>query len=137
MALLAADQLGQAREDPTEPLAGTYLEAFTTIDADPHNLLVVGEVAGEVVATMQLTFIPYLTYQGSWRAQIEGVRVTADLRGRGLGRELLRWGIERARERGCRLVQLTSDKQREEAHRFYGDLGFRASHEGFKLDLRG
>jgi GNAT superfamily N-acetyltransferase len=96
---------------------------------------VVAERAGEVVGVLQLTFIPYLTYKGGWRALIEGVRVAAPLRSAGIGRRMFLWAIDRARQRQCRMVQLTSDKTRPEAIRFYESLGFVASHEGMKLHL--
>ncbi|HEX7743781.1 MAG TPA: GNAT family N-acetyltransferase [Micromonosporaceae bacterium] len=112
-----------------------YWRAFEAIDADPSNALVVADRDGEVVGTMQLTFIPGLSRRGAERAQIEGVRVRADQRGTGLGRRMIEWAIERARERDCRLVQLTTDKSRTDAHRFYASLGFQASHEGMKLNL--
>jgi GNAT superfamily N-acetyltransferase len=86
---------------------------------------------------LQLTFIPYLTHQGSWRALIEGVRVHKDYRSHGIGKALFSWAIERARQRNCRMVQLTTDKARPEALRFYQQLGFQASHEGMKLHLDG
>jgi GNAT superfamily N-acetyltransferase len=98
-------------------------------------LLVVGERGGETIATMQLTFIPGLSRRGTWRLQIEGVRVASTARGDGLGDELIRWAIDQARSRGCALVQLTSDARRQDAHRFYEHLGFVASHTGFKLAL--
>ncbi|MBW3663434.1 MAG: GNAT family N-acetyltransferase [Actinobacteria bacterium] len=133
--LLAADQLGAQREDAADPLPPEYGAAFDAIDRDPNNLLVVVETDARVVATLQLTFIPYLTHRGSWRAQIEGVRVAADQRGRGVGRELMVWAIAQARVRGCHLVQLTSNKIRADAHHFYTSLGFQPTHEGFKLHL--
>jgi GNAT superfamily N-acetyltransferase len=133
VALIAADQLGAARE--VGDLA-PYERAFAAIDADPAQLLVVvTDEAGAVAGTLQLTVIPGLARRGALRAQIEAVRVREDLRGQGLGHALLAWAIEEARRRGCALVQLTSDKRRAEAHRFYGRLGFTASHEGFKLRL--
>ena len=85
---------------------------------------------------LQLTFLPYLTYCGGWRAQIEGVRIAASERSQGLGRRMLEWAVERARARGCHLVQLATDKTRPQAKRFYETLGFVASHEGMKLHLR-
>ena len=97
------------------------------------NELVVAECEGIVVGVLQLTYIPYLTYQGSWRALIEGVRVHKDYRSKGIGKELFTWAIEKARLKPCKIVQLTSDKGRPEAIRFYESLGFRASHEGLKL----
>jgi ribosomal protein S18 acetylase RimI-like enzyme len=134
--MLADDELGAQRERLEEPLPATYFEAFEAIARDPNNELVVAEGEdGSVVAVLQLTFTPYITHQGGWRATIEGVRVDSRLRGSGLGRQLFAWAIERARQRGCHLVQLTTDKQRPEAKRFYESLGFVASHEGMKLKL--
>ena len=133
--LLADDPLGATRENPGEPLHEAYVRAFQTITKDPHNALIVAEQEDRLLGMLQLTFIPYLTHTGSWRALIEGVRVHRDARSQGIGRELFQWAIEHARQRGCRLVQLTSDKQRPEAIRFYESLGFRATHEGFKLQL--
>lgn len=113
----------------------TYYTAFEAIDRDPNNELVVATLDGRTVGVLQLTFIPYLTYRGRWRALIEGVRVDSSVRSSGIGRMLFEWAIERARQRGCRIVQLTSDKMRPDAIRFYQSLGFVASHEGFKLYL--
>ncbi|WP_329108577.1 GNAT family N-acetyltransferase [Micromonospora sp. NBC_01699] len=135
VALLADDELGATREIVGEDTDAAYWAAFEAIDADPRNVLVVAEQGGEVVATLQLTFIPSLTRGGAERAEIEGVRVRADRRGTGVGRLLVGWAVEQARERGCGLVQLTTDKRRTAAHRFYAGLGFRASHEGLKLSL--
>ncbi len=133
--LLADDPLGSARERYQQPLPESYLQAFDAIDRDPQQELVVVDDGGEVVGTLQLTIIPYLTYQGGRRAQIEAVRVSAARRGAGLGERLCTWAIERARERGCHVVQLTTDKQRPDALRFYEKLGFVASHEGMKHHL--
>lgn len=133
IALLADDEIGAARETPDD--REPYDASFTAIDADPNQLLVVGQRDGRIIATMQLTFIPGLSRRGTWRAQIEGVRVSTATRGDGVGEQLMRWAVDRARERGCALVQLTSDARRTEAHRFYERLGFVASHTGFKLDL--
>lgn len=135
VALLADDALGRTREVVSVPLAAGYERAFDTISADANNELVVAERAGTVVGVLQLTFIPGLTHRGSWRALIEGVRVAADARSAGVGRQLFAWAIGRARERGCGLVQLTSDKSRPDAIRFHGSLGFVATHEGLKLRL--
>lgn len=136
VALLAGDQLGAFRDgsDGVGALA-PYERAFAAIDADPAHLLVVGTQDDDVVATLQLSVLPGLARRGATRMQIEAVRVRSDLRGLGLGDALLRWSVDRARAQGCALVQLTSDKSRTEAHRFYGRLGFVASHEGFKLRL--
>ncbi len=134
--LLANDPLGAARDgaDGAEGLR-PYVQAFKAIDADKAQLLLVAGSDGHVVATMQLSFIPGLARRGALRAQIEAVRVHAALRGGGLGRAMVAWAVDEARRRGCALVQLTSDKQRPEAHRFYSGLGFIPTHEGFKLAL--
>jgi len=118
-----------------------YERAFDAIDADPAHLLVVGELlepgalAGPVVATFQLSFLPGLSRRGSWRSQIEAVRVGTELRGHGVGVAMVKWAAEESRRRGCSLMQLTTDKSRTDAHRFYERLGFAASHEGMKLTL--
>ncbi len=135
VALLADDELGATREDNSKPLNPRYLDAFDAIDKDPNNELIIVEKADELVGMLQLTFIPYLTHTGSWRCLIEGVRVARSHRGKGAGRRMIEWVIERARERQCGIVQLTSDKQRPEALRFYRSLGFNATHEGFKLKI--
>jgi GNAT superfamily N-acetyltransferase len=133
VALIAADQIGATRDGGE---LGPYERAFAAIDADPAQLLVVvTDDDGAVVGTLQLTFIPGLARRGALRAQIEAVRIDQRLRGRGLGQALFEWAIGEARRRGCALVQLTTDKRRADAHRFYGRLGFTASHEGFKLRL--
>lgn len=133
--LLADDELGRQRERYDDPLPAAYYAAFTEIDQDPHNQLVVVEADGEIVGTLQLTFLPYLTYQGGTRAQIEAVRVDSRYRNLGVGRQLLDWAIARAREHGCHLVQLTTDTRRGDAHRLYERLGFVPSHVGMKLHL--
>jgi GNAT superfamily N-acetyltransferase len=130
--LLADDPLGRDREavDPTP-----YRRAFDSIAADPAQLLVVAVDGTDIVGTLQLSIIPGLSRQGALRGQVEAVRVGAAHRGRGLGAAMLRWAIEEARRRGCTLVQLTTDKARDDVHRFYARLGFVASHEGMKLPL--
>lgn len=133
--LLADDALGEQREAAREPLPDAYTTAFDAIDSDPRNELIVAEDAGVVVGVLQLTFIPGLTHMGGERAQIEGVRVASSHRSMGVGRMLFEWSIERVRQRRCRMVQLTTDKRRPDAHRFYESLGFVASHEGMKLIL--
>jgi ribosomal protein S18 acetylase RimI-like enzyme len=133
--MLADDKLGAQREDTGVPLNPRYAEIFAAIEADPNNQLVVVERDAQAVGMLQLTFIPYLSHTGTWRALIEAVRIHSRYRGQGLGERLFAWAIDRARVRGCRLVQLTSDKQRPDAIRFYRSLGFRDSHEGFKLEL--
>ncbi len=133
--LLADDPLGALRERYVLPLPEAYLRAFEAIQADPNNELVVLDQDGTLVGMMQLTFIPYLTHQGRWRALVEGVRVDGSCRGQGLGRRMFEWAIERARLRGCAMVQLTTDKSRPAALGFYRGLGFVDSHEGMKLHL--
>ena len=131
--LLADDPLGAKREEYVLPLPERYHAAFEVIDRDPNQELVVVELRGKVVGVLQLTYIPYMTYRGSWRALIEGVRIDFSLRSAGIGRKLFAWAVERARDRGCHMLQLTSDKTRPDAIRFYESLGFVASHEGMKL----
>jgi GNAT superfamily N-acetyltransferase len=134
--LLADDPLGALREKPEVPLPPAYLVAFRAISADTNNeLLVAEDLIGQAIAVLQLTFTPYITHQGGWRATIEGVRVARPYRGSGLGRQFLAWAIARVQERRCHVIQLTTDKQRPEAKRFYESLGFVATHEGMKLKL--
>lgn len=135
VAMLADDELGALRENPALPLSADYLTAFNHIQTDPNNELIVVESADQIIGMLQLTFIPYLTYQGSWRCLIEGVRIHRSFRGQGVGRAVFEWAINQATSRGCQMVQLTSDKHRPDAIRFYESLGFVASHEGFKLKL--
>ncbi|SRR6266568_8239155 len=131
--LLADDVLGRARDHVA--VDDAYERAFAAIDADPRNLLVVADDGGDVVGFLQITYIPGLGRHGAERSLIEAVRIRSDLRGQGIGTELMKWAIEQAKSRGCALVQLTSDKSRAAAHRFYAGLGFVASHEGMKLIL--
>lgn len=133
--LLADDPIGRLREDATEPLPAAYGEAFAAIEADPNQLLAVATEGDRVVGTLQITFIPGLSRKGMWRGQIEGVRIAASHRGAGLGRRAFEWAIEECRTRGCGLVQLTTDRERPEAHRFYDQLGFEATHLGYKKAL--
>jgi len=133
--LLADDDLGKSREDAGPDLNPRYREAFSAIDADPHQLLAVAEDDGEVIGCLQLSFIPGLSRLGLWRGQIESVRIASSRRGGGLGRTMFEWAIAMCRQRGCGLVQLTTDKARPDALRFYESLGFVASHEGMKLSL--
>lgn len=133
VALLADDELGAARESPSD--LAPYQEAFAQITADPRHLLAVADIGGTVAGTMQLTFLPGLARRGAMRCQIEAVRVHAGRRGTGLGTDMFTWAIDVARQRGASLVQLTSDTARESAHRFYERLGFQPTHVGFKLRL--
>lgn len=137
LALLADDDLSRQRGHGAVPeeVDAALWAAFEAIDVDDRNELLVAVEDGEVIGTCQLTFIPGLSRGGAERMQIEAVRIRSDRRGGGRGAELIRWTIERARQRGCRMVQLTTDKQRVDAHRFYAGLGFVSSHEGMKLAL--
>lgn len=135
VALLADDDVGAGREDPGPPPNPAYEAAFAAIDRDPNQLLAVLVDGGAVIGCLQIGFIPGLSRTGMWRGQIEGVRVAASHRGGGRGRMMIEWAIEQCRARDCGLVQLTSDKSRADALRFYGTLGFAASHEGLKLSL--
>jgi GNAT superfamily N-acetyltransferase len=138
VAMYADDALGSGRESATDPLPDSYWRAFREIDADPrHRLVVAEDVDGEVVATLQLSYLPQLSHRGSERAQIDSVRVTSTRRGGGIGRTLMRWAIDEAAHRGCSTVQLTTNAQRHDAHRFYESLGFTASHVGMKRALDG
>lgn len=133
--LLADDPLGSTRESPGHELPDAYWTAYEAIERHPDNALIVAEIDGKIAGTLQLTYIPGLTYTGSERAQIEGVRVAAEHRGHGVGQALISWAIDQARARGCRVVQLTTDRQRPDAVRFYQKLGFRPSHMGLKYHL--
>ncbi|WNE97651.1 GNAT family N-acetyltransferase [Streptomyces luomodiensis] len=133
VAMLADDPLGARQESPDDP--APYRAAFERLDRDPNQRLVVAVQDGRTVGTLQLTMIPGLSRRGATRSIIEGVRIHADVRGGGLGTQLIEWAIEESRRAGCALVQLTSDATRTDAHRFYERLGFEASHLGFKLPL--
>lgn len=133
--MLADDELGRLREDFKTPLPQGYLSAFEAISNDSNQELIVVESNVEIIGTLQLSFIQYLTYQGGIRAQIEAVRIRKDHRGKGLGEMFFHWAIKRAKERKAHVLQLTTDKQRPDALRFYEKLGFQASHEGMKLHL--
>lgn len=133
--MMAEDELIAQRERLETPLPQSYYDAFEAIDEDPNQELVVAEINEEVVGTLQLTFLPCLSYQGGTRAQVESVRVTEHFRGQGVGVKMMEWALERARQRGCHLMQLTSHKSRTDAHRFYERLGFTKSHIGMKINL--
>lgn len=136
VSLLAHDKLGKSREDLQDPLPKKYYDAFERINSDPNQeLVVIVNDSKKIIGTLQLSFIPYLTYQGGIRAQIEAVRVHKPYRGQGLGQRLFEWAIQRSKEKGAHLVQLTTDKKRPEALAFYKKLGFTNSHEGMKLHL--
>jgi len=133
--MLSDDELGKTRERYEQPLPESYIKAFQAITSDPNNELVVAYQGNKVIGVQQITFVPYITYQGGWRATIEGVRTAPSVRGKGIGTELIKWAIHRAKERGCHLIQLTTDKQRGDALRFYERLGFKPTHEGLKMKL--
>lgn len=135
VALFADDELGRLREDPSLPLNSRYGEAFETIDADDNQHLLVAERDKRVIGILQITFIPYLSRLGSTRGHVESVRVASDLRGHGVGTLLMQEAIAICRQRGCFLVQLTTDVTREKTRQFYEALGFKTSHHGMKLFL--
>ncbi len=137
VALLAEDAIGATREsfEAGKDIPDEYWQAFEAVDGAPHDLLAVIDAGGEIVGTLQLTVVRSLSRRGAKRGIIESVRVRGDLRGQGLGQKFIVWTIEQARARGCRVVQLTTDKRRTDAHRFYAKLGFVATHEGMKLEL--
>ena len=132
--MIAHDKLGSLREDFQDPLPQKYYDAFENIQSDKNQeLIVVVNENEEIIGCMQLSFIQYLTYQGGIRAQIEAVRIREDQRGKGIGEAMFKWAITRSKERKAHLLQLTTDKKRPDALRFYEKLGFKASHEGMKL----
>ena len=134
--MIANDKLGKLREDFQDPLPNSYYAAFENICNDKNQELIVLENEEKtIIGTLQLSFLQYLTYQGGIRAQIEAVRIQKEQRGKGIGEKMFRWAIERAKKRGAHLVQLTTDKKRLEAARFYEKMGFKATHEGMKLHL--
>lgn len=112
-----------------------YYDALDAINNDANNLLIIAEIEGRTVGTLQITYVTNMSYGGAKRAYIEGVHVDKSLRSQGIGQYMMEWAISQAKERGCRFVQLTSHKHRKDAHRFYERVGFTATHEGFKLDL--
>ena len=135
--MIADDDLGRTRENFQIPLPSEYLNAFENIDSDQNQeLIVVENEEFEIIGTLQLSFIQYLTYRGGIRAQIEAVRIREDYRGQGIGKTMFEWAINRAKERNAHLIQLTTDKKRPKAIKFYEDLGFVASHEGMKIHFK-
>ncbi|WP_321345440.1 GNAT family N-acetyltransferase [uncultured Draconibacterium sp.] len=135
--LLADDEQGKTREICSEPLPIEYINAFVNINNDPtQELIVVENDDLEIIGSMQLSYLQYLTYRGGLRAQIEAVRVRGDKRGNGIGKMMFEWAINRAKERNAHLIQLTTDKERPAAFKFYKEIGFEDTHEGMKLHLR-
>ncbi|AXT19001.1 GNAT family N-acetyltransferase [Flavobacteriaceae bacterium AU392] len=135
--MIADDELGKTRENYQIPLPIEYLVAFENIDSDQNQeLIVVENKNSEIIGTMQLSFIQYLTYRGGIRAQIEAVRIRKDKRGLGIGKTMFEWAIDRAKERNAHLLQLTTDKKRPKAIKFYEDIGFNSTHEGMKMHFK-
>lgn len=134
--MLADDDLGSQRERYEDPLAESYYVAFEQIERDANLELCVAELGGEVIGTLHLMFLPSLSFQGGLRAQVESVRMDKLYQGQGIGSDMLKWSIERARKRGAHVVQLTTHLSRTDAHRFYERLGFKGSHLGMKLSLK-
>lgn len=135
VAMLADDELGALRETASAAVDECYQAAFAEIDADPNQLLCVVEDGQQIVGTFQLTFIPGLSRNGTKRGQIEAVRIASDRRDNKLGQSMFAWAISECRARGCSLVQLTTDKARPDAHRFYDRLGFEPTHIGYKMKI--
>ena len=134
--MLAEDALGSQRERYEDPLPESYYSAFAQIENDPNHELIVAEQSGEVIGTLHLIFLPSISFQGGLRAQIESVRVDRRLQNQGIGSAMMDWSVQRARQRGAHVVQLTTHQTRVDAHRFYERLGFKGSHLGMKLSLR-
>lgn len=134
--MLADDDLGSQRERYEEPLPKSYITAFEQIERDSNHELIVAELNGDVIGTLQLMFLPSLSFQGGLRAQVESVRVDKLYQGQRIGSDMMRWSIERAQGRGAHVVQLTTHQSRADAHRFYERLGFKGTHLGMKLSLR-
>ena len=134
--LLADDELGSQRERCEDPLPESYYLAFEQINQDFNQQLIVAELDEIVIGTLHLMFLPSISYQGGLRAQVESVRVDRKYQNQGIGNAMMKWTIDRAKERGAHMVQLTTHKSRQDAHRFYERLGFKGSHLGMKLDLK-
>ena len=134
--MLADDDLGSQREHYKDPLPESYYLAFEQIDSDPNHELIVAERNRDVIGTLHLMFLPSISFQGGLRAQVESVRVDKRFQSQGIGGEMMKWAIERARQRGAHIVQLTTHQTRLDAHRFYERLGFKGSHLGMKLSLK-
>ena len=135
VSLLADDKLGCTREQAGDEMAQEYLDAFAKIDSDPNQYLMVLENDGEVIGTCHLTLMPSLTFSGSMRLQIEAVRVNSSIRGQNLGQQMIEFAINWGKEYGATIIQLTTNKERPDALRFYEKIGFKATHEGMKLYL--
>src|SRR5215212_3250120 len=134
--MLADDDLGRQRERDENPLPAAYRLAFEQIESDPNHELIVAEQDGDVIGTLHLMFLPSISFQGGLRAQVESVRVDKRFQSQGIGSAMMKWAMERAKQRGAHIVQLTTHKTRVDAHRFYERLGFSGSHLGMKLSLK-
>ena len=134
--MLADDELGRQREQFETPLSAFYYSAFDEINTDPNHELIVAELKGKVMGTLHLMFLPSISYRGGLRAQVESVRVDRRFQSQGIGSEMMKWAMERARQRGAHVIQLTTHRSRVDAHRFYERLGFKGSHLGMKLTLK-
>ena len=134
--LLADDDLGSQRERYEDPLPEVYYSAFEQIEQDPNHELIIDERNEDVIGTLHLMFLPSISFQGGLRAQIESVRVDKPFQSQGIGSALMQWSMQRAKQRGARIVQLTTHKTRVDAHRFYERLGFKGTHLGMKLNLK-
>ena len=135
VSLIVEDSVVPTNDEPDRPDHPRYLAALEAIERDPNQRVVIADYEGQPVGTVQLTFIPGINRLGEWRCLVEAVHIVPTHRNLGLGGEMIGWAIEQAKARGCGLVQLTSNKKRVDAHRFYERLGFKKSHEGFKLSL--
>ncbi len=133
--LITEDSVRVTNDKPDEPFHPRYVAALRELDADPNQLMIVALLDSETVGTLQLTFIPGIAALGTKRCLVEAVHIAPAHRNKGLGTQMIEWAIAQARERGCGMVQLTSNKMRLDAHRFYERLGFLKSHEGFKYYL--
>lgn len=133
--LIEADGMSGTTEDTANPQGPGYMAALAAIDADPNQMLLIAELDGEAVGTFQLTFMPGIARKGAWRCTIETVHVAARHRNKRIGETMMAWALDTARQRGCVTAQLTSNKKRTDAHRFYERIGFSKSHEGFKIYL--
>lgn len=134
--MLADDDLGSQRERYEDPLPEAYVAAFEQIENEPNHELIVAERNGEVIGTLHLMFLPSISFQGGLRAQVESVRVDKQFQSQGIGSAMMQWSMERAKQRGAHVIQLTTHKTREDAHRFYERLGFQGSHLGMKFSLK-
>ena len=134
--LLADDDLGSQRERYEDPLSESYYSAFEQIHNDSNHELIVAERGGEVIGTLHLMFLSSISFQGALRSQVESVRVDKRFQNQGIGSEMMKWTIDRAKQRGAQVMQLTTHNTRVDAHRFYERLGFKGSHLGMKLSLK-